>query len=313
MNILITAIGSFSADCVVQSLTRAGHRVIGCDIYPSEWHPVSKDCYKVYQVPFATEEDKYIEALLQICSAEHIDMLFPLTDLEIDVLNRHRVSFAMHNVHLCIQSEYCLSIARNKHEQAKFFKGSIVNVPNTILVTDDISSMTFPAIAKPYDGRSSEGLHRLMSREDLSIIRNREKYIIQKQLSGSVYTVDYVRDTCGNDFSVPREELLRTKNGAGTTVRITPSEKLRDMASFVGSRLYVVGCINMEFIDCDGKFYLIDINPRFSAGVAFSNCIGYDMVKNHLNAFLNLCIDSPVAFREQIIAKRYKEEVICVK
>lgn len=313
MNILITAIGSFSADCVVQSLIRAGHRVIGCDIYPSEWHPVSKDCYKVYQVPFATEEDKYIEALLQICSAEHIDMLFPLTDLEIDVLNRHRVSFAMHNVHLCIQSEYCLSIARNKHEQAIFFKGSIVNVPDTILATGDISSMTFPAIAKPYDGRSSEGLHRLIAREDLSIIRNPEKYIIQEHLPGSVYTVDYVRDTCGNDFSVPREELLRTKNGAGTTVRITPSEKLRDMASFVGSRLDVVGCINMEFIDCDGKFYLIDINPRFSAGVAFSNCIGYDMVKNHLNAFLNLCIDSPVAFREQIIAKRYKEEVICVK
>lgn len=313
MNILITAIGSFSADCVVQSLTRAGHRVIGCDIYPSEWHPVSKDCYKVYQVPFATEEDKYIEALLQICRTEHIDMLFPLTDLEIDVLNRHRESFAMNNVLLCMQSEYCLSIARNKHEQAIFFKGSIVNVPDTILATGDISSMTFPAIAKPYDGRSSEGLHRLIAREDLSIIRNPEKYIIQEQLPGSVYTVDYVRDTCGNDFSVPREELLRTKNGAGTTVRITPSEKLRDMASFVGSRLDVVGCINMEFIDCDGKFYLIDINPRFSAGVAFSNCIGYDMVKNHINAFLNLCIDSPVAFREQIIAKRYKEEVICVK
>lgn len=313
MNILITAIGSFSADCVVQSLTRAGHRVIGCDIYPSEWHPVSKDCYKVYQVPFATEEDKYIEALLQICRTEHIDMLFPLTDLEIDVLNRHRESFAMNNVLLCMQSEYCLSIARNKHEQAIFFKGSIVNVPDTILATGDISSMTFPAIAKPYDGRSSEGLHRLIAREDLSIIRNPEKYIIQEQLPGSVYTVDYVRDTCGNDFSVPREELLRTKNGAGTTVRITPSEKLRDMASFVGSKLDVVGCINMEFIDCDGKFYLIDINPRFSAGVAFSNCIGYDMVKNHINAFLNLCIDSPVAFREQIIAKRYKEEVICVK
>lgn len=313
MNILVTAIGSFSADCVISSLKRAGHRVIGCDIYPSEWHPVSKDCHKVYQVPFATEEDKYIEALLQICRTESIDMLFPLIDLEIDVLNRHRESFAMDNVLLCIQSEECLSIARNKHEQAKFFKGSIVNVPDTILATGDISSMTFPAIAKPYDGRSSEGLHRLMSREDLSIIRSREKYIIQKQLSGSVYTVDYVRDAYGNDFSVPREELLRTKNGAGTTVRITPSEKLRDMASFVGSRLDVVGCINMEFIDCDGKFYLIDINPRFSAGVAFSNCIGYDMVKNHLNAFLNLCIDSPVAFREQIIAKRYKEEVICVK
>lgn len=310
MNILLTAIGSFSADCVVNSLKRAGNRVIGCDIYPSEWHPVSKDCHRVHRVPFATEEDKYIGELLQICRTEHIDMLFPLTDLEIDVLNRHRESFAMDNVLLCIQSEECLSIARNKYEQTKFFKGSIVNAPDTILATDDVSNMNFPAIAKPYDGRSSEGLYTLITSEDVSLIKNREKYIIQEKLPGNIFTVDYVRDCFGNDFSIPREELLRTKNGAGTTVRIAPSLMLSEMASFVGSRLGVVGCINMEFINNNDKYYLIDINPRFSAGVAFSNFMGYDMVKSHLNSFLNLRIERPISITEQIIAKRYREEII---
>lgn len=313
MNILLTAIGSFSADCVISSLKRAGHRVIGCDIYPSEWHPVSKDCNDVYQVPFATQTDKYIEALLHICQIERIDMLFPLTDLEIDVLNHHRESFAMNNVLLCIQSEYCLSIARNKYEQANFFRGSIINVPDTILATDDLTHLVYPVVAKPYDGRSSEGLHKLMSCDDMFLIRNREKYIIQEMLQGSIFTVDYVRDGFGNDFSVPREELLRTKNGAGTTVRVTPSETLSEMASFIGSSLGVVGCINMEFIDSNGKYYLIDINPRFSAGVAFSYCAGYDMVQNHMSSFLNYPIDKQIAIVEQIIAKRYREEVICVK
>ena len=51
MNLLVTAIGSFSADCVINSLRKVGHTVVGCDIYPPEWHAVSKDCNWVYQAP----------------------------------------------------------------------------------------------------------------------------------------------------------------------------------------------------------------------------------------------------------------------
>lgn len=314
MTILLTAIGSFSADCVVSSLKGDGHRVIGCDIYPSEWHPVSKDCDKVYQVPFATIESDYINALLNICRVESVDLLFPLTDLEIDVLNNYREDFKAEGINLCVQSEYCLSIARNKYQMAKLFaEDEFIKTPKTCLGTESFESISFPVIAKPYNGRSSEGLMKLMSKDDLCLIDNREKYILQELLPGNVYTVDYVRDIYGNDFSVPREELLRTKNGAGTTVRVVPDERVQKMVSYIGAKLGIVGCVNMEFIHHKDDFYLIDINPRFSAGVAFSCCIGYDMVKSHLNACLMNLIETPVSFEEQIIAKRYKEEKLWIK
>lgn len=311
MNILLTAIGSFSADCVVSSLKRGGHKVVGCDIYPSEWHPVTRDCDLVYQVPFATKETEYVSALLDICRDENIGVLFPLTDLEIDVLNNYRDDFKTVGVNLCIQSEYCLSIARNKHEIAKLFaKDKFIKTPKTILATESLDAISFPAIAKPYNGRSSEGLLKLLSKEEVCLIHNREKYILQELLSGNVYTVDYVRDIYGNDFSVPREELLRTKNGAGTTVRVVQDQRIQKMVSYIGSKLGIVGCVNMEFIHHEDDFYLIDINPRFSAGVAFSCCVGYDMVISHLNACLANSIETPVSFEEQIIAKRYREEVL---
>lgn len=314
MTILLTAIGSFSADCVVSSLKRDGHRVIGCDIYPSEWHPVSKDCDKVYQVPFATIELDYVNALLDICRVENVDLLFPLTDLEIDVLNNYREDFKAEGINLCIQSEYCLSIARNKYEMSQLFaEDEFIKTPKTCLASEALEVISFPVIAKPYNGRSSEGLMKLMSKDDLCLIDNREKYILQELLPGNVYTVDYVRDIYGNDFSVPREELLRTKNGAGTTVRVVPDERVQKMVSYIGKKLGIVGCVNMEFIHHEHDFYLIDINPRFSAGVAFSCCVGYDMVTSHLNACLANSIEKPAAFDEQIIAKRYKEEVLWIK
>lgn len=35
--VIVTAIGSFSAQNVISACHKAGMRVVGCDIYPAEW------------------------------------------------------------------------------------------------------------------------------------------------------------------------------------------------------------------------------------------------------------------------------------
>lgn len=313
MNILVTAIGSFSADCVINTLKKGGHKVIGCDIYPSIWHAVSSDCNQVYQAPYATNEEEYIQFLLNLSEKENIKYIIPLTDLEIDVINRYREQFHRANIILCIQSSKTLSIARNKENLSKLFESdSVVKIPKFTNTRELNEMFPLPAIAKPIDGRSSEGLKRIYEREELNRLKGRENYIIQQMIDGSVFCVDYVRDLNGHDFAIPREELLRTKNGAGTTIRIVPNEQVRDIVSYIGHKIGVIGCVNMEFIKDKDGFYLIDINPRFSAGIAFSNFIGYDMVTSHLNCFINKSIDKPVELKEQIICKRYKEELLWI-
>lgn len=314
MNILVTAIGSFSADCVISTLKSQNHKVIGCDIYPSIWHAVSKECNNVYQAPFATNEEEYISFLLEICEKEQIKCILPLTDLEIDVLNRYRGCFMDSGIALFIQSKECLNIARDKYAMYKLLKNdTFVNVPYSNCSEELTLDFPVPAIAKPINGRSSEGLKRISQTDELKEFAGTVNYIIQQNINGPVFTVDYVRDTFGNDFAVPREELLRTKNGAGTTVRIVPDKLLMKTVSYIGDKLAIIGCVNIEFILNNGKYYLIDINPRFSAGVAFSNFIGYDMVISHLNAFIGKRILAPIEFNEQIICKRYKEELLWIK
>lgn len=311
LTILVTAIGSFSADCVIKTLKSNGHKVVGSDIYPAVWHAVSKDCDKVYQAPLAINEKEYIDFLLDISQIESVDFIIPLTDLEIDVINRNRDAFNASFVTVLMQSENCLRIARNKLAMYELFKESdIVNLPYSGSSKTIDMSFPLPAVAKPINGRSSEGLMHISNVEQLSNVTKLSNYLVQEHLSGSVFTVDYVRDRKGNDFSVPREELLRTKNGAGTTVRILNDEKLCSIVSYIGEKLDIIGCVNMEFILNEGKYHLIDINPRFSAGVAFSNFVGFDMVTSHINAFMDKPINAKVLFNEQILTKRYKEELL---
>jgi len=313
MNILVTAIGSMSADAVITELSNLGHVVFGCDIYPSEWHAVSKRCKEVFLAPLPSDTERYIRFLIDISGANNISHIIPLTDPETDVLNINRNDFTVRNIELCIPCLRTILVARDKFRIFNLFKDDEkVSVPQTFRSQrDKLSNPVFPYIAKPVNGRSSEGLIIINSNEELSLIIKKERYILQNFISGPIYAVDYVRNAISNhDFAIPRQELLRTKNGAGTTVKVVNDPLLQDLASLIGNKIEVHGCINMEFIKHDDKYFLIDINPRFSAGIAFSVQSGYNMVHSHINCFSGKDILPPIIIKEQIIAKWYREEIM---
>lgn len=316
MNILVTSIGSFSADCVINSLKELHHIVVGCDINPKEWIVAAKDCDSFYQVPLCKNcEHNYISAIIEICRIEETNILIPLTDVEVDVLNKHRALFDEIDCKLCIQSDACLRVARNKWNMFKYFQDEkVFKVPNTILCNEDfetsVKELKLPCVLKPISGRSSEGLFYIDNLSDFNFSKTYENYIVQEYIKGSIFTVDYLRDSFSNDFSIVREELLRTKNGAGTTVRVAMNHKLGMAASFIGDKLGIIGAVNFEFIFDGEEYYLIDINPRFSAGIAFSQFVGYDIVKSCLNSVMGNEIIKPICYDEKIICKRYREELI---
>lgn len=311
MRILITAIGSMSAECAIKHLKSAGYFIVGCDIYPKEWHYETKLCDKFYRAPLATHEEEYIHFLLSLCKINKLKYLIPLTDLEIDVINKSKYLFEQQGITLCMQKSEILDIVRNKLKLYQTFYED-KNVPSlrTSLLSEMPSDFPLPCIAKPYNGRSSEGLIRNATEKQITTIENKEIYIVQEQIAGEIFTVDYVRNAkTGNDVAIPRKELLRTKNGAGLTVQIVSNPSLIKLSSYIGNKLNINGCINMEFILNDGKYYLIDINPRFSAGIAFTTCSGYNMVLNHLHCFKNEDIDKQIDIKEQIIIKKYDEVI----
>lgn len=311
MNILVTAIGSFSAEIVIDSLKILKSKIIGCDIYPKEWHYLVKKLDAFYQVPLASQEKEYIKKLIEICKLEKVDFIFPLTDVEVDIYNKNRGIFNDIGVEICIQSIETLEVTRDKYKLFKKFLNSDIKVIPTYLYRDIPKLKVFPYIAKPKNGRSSEGVLKIKQKKDFQQIENTDNYIIQDYLEGNIIVVDYIRNSkTGQDFSVIRRELIRTKNGAGITVEVFENKEISKLSSYIGEKLNINGCICMEFIENNRDYYIMDINPRFSAGTAFTQKAGYNIVKNHLNCFLNKEIDLPIKISKQIMTKRYIEEII---
>lgn len=213
-NILVTAIGTSSSECIISSLRSfCKGKIIGCDIYPAEWHAISDQYDAVLRAPLAKDSINYLDFIIEACKEHSIGIIIPLTDIEVDLFNNYRAYFTAENILVMIGSEEFLSIARNKQKLNDFFLlDPYVNSIKTYTV-DELGRAEFPLIAKPKKGRSSEGIYYLNAISDLRIGLAPEEYIFQEVIEGQVCTVDYVRAIQPeNDFCLPRMELLRTTN-----------------------------------------------------------------------------------------------------
>lgn len=318
-NILVTAIGSFSADIVIETLKKNQYNVVGVDIYPRHWLANGDKVKCFYQVPLAIEENLYIEAIIDICRKEDIDYIFPLTDVEIDIFNKKRNIFKDINVTLCTSSYETINLCRNKRKTSEV----LVQVEGVNIIHnysgEDVKKgeIKFPVICKRIDGRSSQGLYKIFSSDELLLFYQKNdmsSYIIQPYIEGDIITVDIVRNAkSGQCIAVPRKELLRTLNGAGTSVYVYEDAVLEALCIRIAEKLNINGCVNFEFIDSssEGKYFL-ECNPRFSGGVKFTCMSGYDCVLNHLRCFQGEKIESKIHITQQYISRKYKEYITLI-
>lgn len=314
-NILVTAIGSFSADIVICNLKSQEHRIVGSDINNKEWIANSLCVDQFYQSPLAADKKKYIEFIINVCKIESIDYIIPLTDVEVDVINEFRDLLRKMNVIVCLSDKATIDICRDKYSLYKCLKSQNVDclIRTELLSCKLENNIEFPIVVKPINGRSSQGLMYFDDIEALHFfIENNsiENYIIQPKFDGSIVTVDVLRNENQNVFiATPRIELLRTLNGAGTSVKIFDDKKLRDISQNIANILGIHGCVNFEYIMVNDDYKFLECNPRFSGGVAFSCMAGYNYVLNHFKCFSQEKVDDINNIQEMNIARKYKEYI----
>ena len=326
-HVLVTAIGSFSAGVVIETCKREGYRVVGCDIYPAQWVVNSREVDVFYQAPYATDREAYRSFLREICKKEQVELLLPLTDVEIDVLHGWPEAADELSVTIGMSGAETIGLCRDKGAMERFLQDKEIcrlipgRALKEVIETEKATGyrkLSYPLVLKPTDGRSSQGLRIVEDAGELlwaaeKCLDHVDKYLAQPRIRGTVTTVDVVRDPkTGAVVCLPRRELLRTLNGAGTSVEIYRAPRLEAQCRELARQLEICGCVNFEFIehvqeDGSTEWYFLECNPRFSGGVAFSCMAGYDMVKNHLRCFEGCEIEPMGEIGGQFIARRYTE------
>lgn len=209
----------------------------------------------------------------RIIREREISILLPFVDGAIDIA----ATIASRNPGL-----YCPvcspDMARalfDKTVSAELFETNGIDIPSTFHPGADPS---FPMIAKPRCGSASAGIRILRNASDLAMLQDPDDYLIQEYIEDAEeYTVDcFVTADGSTGVFSPRKRLVTLGGEVIRTVTADIPELVRE-AGVTSGKLRLRGAFTIQYLHKDGRFMLMEINPRLGGGATASVAAGADI------------------------------------
>ncbi|MEO3945391.1 ATP-grasp domain-containing protein [Gorillibacterium sp. CAU 1737] len=268
---------------------------------------------KHYLVPPVTDPG-YLDRLLEICREEKIDAIIPLIDTELTLLAENRERFEQEGVRLVLSSPRVNEISFDKTNTYRFFQEHGIPTPR-VFTEEEVKrgEFSYPLMVKPRNGSSGKGVTVVRNERELRFFLD---YIpdamVQELVSGEEYTIDVFVDFSGAVKTIVPRLRIETRAGEVSKGITRKNPFLIDAARHVAECLPgAVGCITLQgFLQADGSFTFIEINPRFGGGVPLSIAAGADLPL----WTLQMCRDIPLgepdySWKDNLGMYRYDDAV----
>lgn len=269
----------------------------------------SSDAY--FKVPRVTSSD-YIDKLIDVCKNNHIGLVIPTIDTELQVLADNQKSFKNESINLIISNPELISACRDKRKTVSVYKALDIDQPKIF----DRKNIQFPCFCKPYDGSSGIGAYPIHTPEMLTKeLLDNEKNMFMELVGSeySEYTVDVYYDKQGElRCLVPRQRI--EVRGGEVSKGMTRKNFVYD---YLLPRLNKLtngrGCVTVQvFANSSNKsIKALEINPRFGGGFPLSQAAGADytdwLIREYL---LNESIDFYDSWEDNLLMLRYDAKVL---
>lgn len=253
------------------------------------------------QVPSVYADD-YIDTILDVCLRNKIDALICLNDLELPILANSCDRFGQLGVKLIVSSSEVIDICFDKYRTAKYIESIGLRTPATyICLKDAIDAVNagilrFPLVLKPRWGSGSIGIEFVHSTAEIeevySLLQKKvkksilataskceESILIQQKIEGQEYGLDVMNDLDGNFRAVCVKKKLAMRAGETDKAQTVDNAQLRDIGRCLGMNLHHIGNLDVDVLEQDGRYYVLELNPRFGGGFPFSYEAGVNFPK----------------------------------
>lgn len=236
---------------------------------------------------------EYIDVIVDICKKNKIDLLISLNDLELPVLAKNQGRFEEVGTTVLVSSINVIDICFDKYKTAEFVKEIGLETPKTFLSLDRVKSeiekglLGFPLILKPRWGSGSIGIEIVHDEKELEhvyfLLKNKirrsilsvasvgdEFILVQEMIEGEEYGLDVMNDYDGVNHGVSVKKKLSMRAGETDKAVTVSSDILTDIGKKLSEKLRHIGNLDVDVLERDGRFYVLELNPRFGGGFPFS-------------------------------------------
>lgn len=244
------------------------------------------------QVPPVYADD-YIERTIDICRRHDVKALICLNDLELPILASNRGRFDDIGVKVVVSAPEVIDICFDKYRTAKYVQSLGLGTPATFIKLDEAKAalregtLQFPLVLKPRWGSGSIGIEFVNSFEELEDVyamllkkvkktilatasKGNEYILIQQKIDGQEYGMDVMNDLEGNHRAVSVKKKLAMRAGETDKAQTVDNAEIRSIGKKLGKNLRHIGNLDVDIFEKDGKYYVLELNPRFGGGFPFS-------------------------------------------
>jgi carbamoyl-phosphate synthase large subunit len=262
----------------------------------------------IFQVLPLFSDSNCLQSLLEICKAEKISALVPLTNKAIEFMADQRNELEVDGCRLWIPQNRVIEICHDKWTLFEFLTDEGFDTPSTFL-PGKIES-PFPLIAKPRRGEGSKDVFVLENSDDLEFYMKKcPHHVFQKRIDGQEFSVDAYFDQQGSPRLIVPRERLAVRGGEVMTSRINMDAGIIDKVIALGPRLGLTGPCTIQGIQ-DDKFYFTDVNLRFGSGFVHTISAGGNVP---LMMYKELAGQEPdsmqLSIKDHSVMTRYPESI----
>lgn len=293
-SVMVTAVGSLIGQGIVRSLRSSGEsiHVVGIDRAFNHYGAGIVDVFRAK--PCREEDPGYLEWLRHLIESEQVDLVLP--GIEEDLFFFHDQVEVMRGwpTRLVLNSTEAIEAGRDKWRMHQnLLAGGVEAIP-TVLAPDlvDCASQLGdgPYLVKARRGSGSRGQAIIDSEEEWAKKKADydDGFIVQRVVGKDheEYTVGLfgLGDGDETEIFVLKRRLW---NGGTWQAEVVPADRrLTEICASLNRILKPLGPTNYQFRRTGDAWYLLEVNPRFSASTAIRAGFGFNEANMCLNYFL---------------------------
>lgn len=225
-------------------------------------------------------EAAYVAALLRICEAERIDVVYPSWDPFVYVLSKNKARFEAHGITIPVPDFDVVLTSLDKYRTIRAGEQAGCACPRTILyepgrpIAETIEALGFPMVLKPRFTSGGRGMAIVRDRTELEavlpgIVAAHGGPLLQEYIPGGRRdSVQFVLDRQGAVlfvFHKKRQRTFRRTARFGTVSESAEPDARVAALTALARRVGWWGAMGVETIrdPRDGLDKLMEINPRF--------------------------------------------------
>ena len=295
---------------IVSAFKAAGAETIAADL-----NPLAPALYAADRHLLAPriEDPGYVPALAAAVAEHGVDLVVPLTDLDMTLLSAHRDELGA----LVLLPDAEVSERTNdKYLTHLFLEERGIGSPAAWLPGDLPEEPPYPVLVKARRGFGSRNIFRAEDREELDfhLARTPAESFVQEVCAGEEFSIDLFCDLearCLN--SIPRT-MIESKGGESIKGMTIADEELIGLGRDVSEAVGVVGPATVQcFRAAPGECQVTDVNLRFGGAFPLPLAAGSDYPSLALALARDERPEPRVGeFREGVLMTRFFSEICLV-